>query len=86
MEILMEWMMFGLKFKVWGFVAICGVLSAAVLSCGAPAAVSGDQRAMTLEALHTSFGIPSRCGSAVAWEGQRVTVQGNVDPYHIYDK
>lgn len=78
--------MLGLMKKYWGIVTICGVLYAVVLSCGAPGAISGDKTAMSLETLFSSFGIPSTCGSVAAWEGKRVTIQGDVDPDNIFDK
>lgn len=78
--------MLGLMNKYWRGAAICVILCFALLSCGAPGAVSGDKTAMTLEALFTAFGIPSTCGSAVAWEGKRVSIRGYVDPDNIFDK
>lgn len=78
--------MLGSMKKYWGSAAICGILCFAILSCGAPGAVSGDKTTMTLEALFTAFGIPSNCGSAVAWEGKQVVIKGYVDPDNIFDK
>ena len=78
--------MLGSMKKYGGAAAICGFLCFAMLSCGAPGAVSGDKTAMTLESLFAAFGIPSNCGSDVAWEGKQVTIKGYVDPDNIFDK
>lgn len=72
--------------KYWWEAAICTILCFVMISCNTPAAVSGDKSAMTLEALYTAFGIPSSCGSAVAWEGKPVVIKAYVDPDNIFDK
>jgi hypothetical protein len=79
-------MMLGLMKEYGRGAAICGILSFAVISCGASGVSSRDKSIMTLEALYTHLGIPSNCESAAAWEGKQVVIKGDVDPDNIYDK
>lgn len=77
------------RIQISRFIALLGmgmILGLAILCCGTGSHISGNDPALSLQALETFCGMPKPCGSPMDCQDRTVTLWGYLDPVNIYSK